>query len=166
MPEGKKRHLKCSAAVELCLPARAHVCPAGGRAFLWWFEAVALPPVLEGQMGWQGSSSPLACGCVWKMVFRGALCLGEGDFRDSPSFCFGCCPGGGCEASLTPPVELWLLWLWAGALSCFLLFCLGCLVRLVLKKQKAQKLPGLAKFLCTAPRWAKGLSLPWAVQLG
>lgn len=60
---------------------------------------MALPPVLEDQIGWEASSSPPASSCMWKMVFRAALCLSEADLRDSPSFSWsaeflysGCCP--------------------------------------------------------------------------
>lgn len=50
-------------------------------------------------MRWEASSSPPASSCMWKMVFRAALCLSEADLRDSPSFSWsaeflysGCCP--------------------------------------------------------------------------
>lgn len=46
-----------------------------------WFAVVALSPVLEGQVGWQVSSSSPASSCMWRVVFRGALCLSEADFR-------------------------------------------------------------------------------------
>lgn len=129
------------------------------------------------------------------MVFRGALCLIEVDFRDSPSsswsvefLCFGCCPvlcGGTQEEAgggLPQPSLLSAYSLegsQAGVVTLavrgstgffnfifFFFFCLGCSVQPVRKEQKTQSLLRLAEFLHAAPWWAKARSLSLSSTAG